>query len=118
MTAAALHSKQQYGMTRENPASTEAADYLLRNLPLRSTFDEYYYYHATLALFIHGGESWTKWNEPLRDLFVSEQRLSGDFAGSWDPAGTWGPYGGRVYATAMAILCLEVYYRYGFDAME
>ena len=33
-------------------------------------------------------------------------------AGSWDPDTVWGGYGGRVYTTAMAALCLEVYYRY------
>ena len=33
-------------------------------------------------------------------------------AGSWTPDGVWGGYGGRVYSTAMAALCLEVYYRY------
>ena len=28
------------------------------------------------------------------------------------PNTVWGGYGGRVYTTAMATLCLEVYYRY------
>ncbi|MFP6612556.1 MAG: hypothetical protein VB835_09625 [Pirellulales bacterium] len=37
---------------------------------------------------------------------------SGD-AGSWDPKNAhWGGKGGRVYATALGALCLEVYYRY------
>ncbi len=36
-----------------------------------------------------------------------------DKIGSWSPAGAkWGSSGGRVYATAMAVLSLEVYYRY------
>ncbi len=40
------------------------------------------------------------------------QRTDGHLAGSWDPDTVWGSYGGRVYSTAMATLCLEVYYRY------
>ena len=32
--------------------------------------------------------------------------------GSWDPVDRWGFEGGRVYATAINALTLEVYYRY------
>jgi hypothetical protein len=61
----------------------------------------------------YGGDEWTLWNEQLRDLLVQDQRQDGSFAGSWDPNDPWGRYGGRVYSTALATLCLEVYYRYG-----
>jgi len=37
--------------------------------------------------------------------------------GSWDPTkDSTGKYGGRVLTTALAALCLEVYYRY--DMMQ
>jgi hypothetical protein len=32
--------------------------------------------------------------------------------GSWDPVDPWSADGGRVYATAVNTLCLEIYYRY------
>ena len=32
--------------------------------------------------------------------------------GSWEPIDRWGGEGGRVYATAINALTLEVYYRY------
>ena len=32
--------------------------------------------------------------------------------GSWNSACIWGGYGGKVYTTALATMCLEVYYRY------
>jgi len=37
---------------------------------------------------------------------------AGSLKGSWDPDPVWGGHGGRVYATAMAALTLEVYYRH------
>ena len=33
-------------------------------------------------------------------------------AGSWAPDTVWGGYGGTVYSTSMAALCLEAYYRH------
>jgi hypothetical protein len=41
--------------------------------------------------------------------------LSGDVTdkdGSWDPYGSSGTRGGRVYQTAVGALSMEVYYRY------
>ena len=34
------------------------------------------------------------------------------YRGSWDPVDAWSPEGGRVYATAILAMCLQVYYRY------
>ena len=111
MTAEALFCKQMLGIDRNNPASLEAVEYLERYPPHRTQLNYYYWYYGTLAMHRHGGEPWEKWNAALRDLVVSEQRQTGTTAGSWDPRDLWGPYGGRVYSTAMATLCLESYYR-------
>ena len=35
-----------------------------------------------------------------------------DEHGSWDPVGAWGSAGGRVYATAINCLTLQVWTRY------
>ena len=43
---------------------------------------------------------------------VDSQRKDGDFKGSWDTDGPWAHVGGRVYTTALGVLCLEVYFRY------
>ncbi|MEW4528978.1 hypothetical protein [Maioricimonas sp. JC845] len=112
MTAEALFCKQMLGISRENPASTEAVAYLVRHLPKLSETNYYFWYYGTLSMFHYGGEEWERWNNGLRDLLVSTQVNSGQFAGSWEPRGPWGPYGGRIYTTAIATLCLEVYYRY------
>ena len=49
----------------------------------------------------------------MQPAVMSLQRQdTGPLRGSWDPDPVWGGHGGRVYATAMAALTLEVYYRY------
>jgi hypothetical protein len=112
MTAEALFCKQMLGLRRSHASSDEAMRYLMQHLPSRTSMNYYYWYYGTLATFQYGGEPWKRWNEEVRDLLVSEQLPRGRFAGSWEPRGEWGPYGGRVYTTAIAALCLEVYYRY------
>ena len=76
-------------------------------------FNVYYWYYGTLAMYQAGGPAWQRWNAAVRDTLVNLQRRDGHKAGSWDPDPTrYGTHGGRVYATALAALTLEVYYRY------
>lgn len=112
MTAEALFCRQILGLDANKTAADEAVRYLLANRPSRSTLNLYYWYYGTLAMFQRGGKDWEAWNDATRDLIISEQRTVGPLAGSWDPRGVWGSYGGRVYSTAVATLSLEVYYRY------
>ena len=112
MTAEALFCKQMLGMRRDNAASQEAAEYILSRLPQRTQFNEYYWYYGTVAMYQFGGAGWQSWNEAVRDILVSEQQTAGQFAGSWEPISPWAKYGGRIYATALSTLCLEVYYRF------
>jgi len=98
-------------------AEEESVRYLLSNLP-RAADQEgvnfYYWYYATMALFQAGGDGWRVWNETLRDLLVEQQvdaSHGSPFCGR-DPRGRRAETGGRVYSTAMSVLCLEVYYRY------
>lgn len=114
MTAEALFCKQIFRIPRDHPSVQEAVAYLLERLPRRSDYDLYYWYYGTLAMSMYQreGQEWDRWNGALRDLLVADQRQSGPDAGSWDPRSRWGRYGGRVYSTALAALCLEVYYRY------
>jgi len=112
MTAEALFCKQMLGIRRTNPACQEAIGLLSTSLPNREKYNLYYWYYGTLAMFQHGGEPWGEWNGAMRDILVSEQLQTGPNAGSWEPRDRWGGSGGRIYSTAMATMCLEVYYRY------
>lgn len=113
MTAEALACRFFLGTQRDDPAAMEAAAYLLERRPGRERANLYYWYYGTLAMFQLQDARWDKWNEALQARLVPTQRKDGRLAGSWDPEDTvWGSYGGRVYTTAMAALCLESYYRF------
>ena len=72
----------------------------------------YYWYYGSIAMFQLGGPYWKAWNGALKNALIPTQKRMGCNNGSWDPAGAWGGAGGRVYATAINVLTLEVYYRY------
>jgi hypothetical protein len=82
--------------------------------PDDGSIDMYYWYYGTLAMFQVGGAPWKKWNAAMVPAIVKSQHQKGSGArtGSWDPLGVWGDDGGRVYSTAVMVMCLEVYYRY------
>jgi hypothetical protein len=90
----------------------EAVDFLRGEIPRRGQENHYYWYYGTLAMFQMQGAEWQQWNTALKEQLLSSQKLHGPLAGSWDPDRQWGQYGGRVFSTALATLCLEVYYRY------
>jgi hypothetical protein len=113
MTAEAWVCRQFLGVGGPGAASTEAADHLLQHGPRRDPYNLYYWYYGTLAMYQHGGEAWTRWNNQVRDQIVQRQHSSGHIAGSWDPdESKYGAIGGRIYCTALATLTLEVYYRF------
>lgn len=72
----------------------------------------YYWYYATLSLYLSGAREFEPWNAALTRAILDGRRKAGPAAGSWDPVCQLGPRGGRIYSTATAALCLEVYYRF------
>jgi hypothetical protein len=82
--------------------------------PADGSIDMYYWYYGTLALFQVGGATWRMWSEKMPDAIRRSQhpKGAGARAGSWDPVGPWARSdGGRVYATALMAMSLEVYDR-------
>lgn len=112
MTAEALTCRLFLELQRTDAAIDEAVAYLLQETPQSGEVNLYYWYYATLALFQLQGPAWETWNTALQQRLLAAQETSGEFAGSWAPDSVWGGYGGRIYSTALAALCLEVYYRY------
>lgn len=94
------------GLLLDDPPST-AAD----------ARDYFYWYYGSLALFqLDGpdGRRWRKWNDALKAALLPTQNGDdrGCRRGSWEPDDYWSLQGGRVFATAINCLTLEVYYRY------
>jgi uncharacterized membrane protein YeaQ/YmgE (transglycosylase-associated protein family) len=113
MTSESLFCRFLLGMPADHPATSEAIAVLASSAPGSSVYDIYAWYYATLASFHAGGPQWDIWNARLQAVLLPLQhRSGGSLAGSWEPDRVWGRHGGRVYATALAALTLEVYYRY------
>jgi hypothetical protein len=113
MTAEALFCRLLMGMPADHPAAVEATAVLAGAAPSRDGYNVYTWYYGTLASFHAGGPQWDIWNNRLQAaLLPLQHRGGGQLDGSWDPDDVWGRHGGRVYATALAALTLEVYYRY------
>lgn len=118
MTASALCCRFALGGSAKVLTATAQGSKLLRSkLPLwddeEGTIDLYYWYYGSQAAWQLGGTDWDAWQQALHRALLSSQRKDGDERGSWDPEyDPWGHKGGRVYATAMATLCLEAPYRY------
>ena len=75
----------------------------------------YAWYYISQTKFHQGGASWTGWNNQFAPQFIRNQNPDG----SWNSAGLNTPEGseGRenmhpVYATTLAALTLQVYYRF------
>ena len=117
LTAVGLLCRFFLGQTPdETPMMRTQADLLAKTPPRwdpeSGDCDMYYWYYGSYAMFQMGGSHWRDWNKEMKGAVVDSQRHDGAADGSWDPAGPWGPQGGRVYATATMVLSLEVYYRY------
>jgi len=74
--------------------------------------DMYFNYYASQALHHLGGPGWKRWNPRMREYLVKSQATTGHETGSWYFEEVWSKRGGRIYTTTLAILTLEVYYRY------
>ncbi|MBL8825557.1 MAG: terpene cyclase/mutase family protein [Planctomycetaceae bacterium] len=111
-TAVGLLCRMLLGWPREQPQLAQGVVYLAGRGP--SPQDMYYNYYATQTLHHFGGPLWITWNEKLREFLVKTQSSTGHENGSWqfEDEHESGTKGGRLYNTCMAIMTLEVYYRY------
>ncbi|MCK6472117.1 MAG: zf-HC2 domain-containing protein [Planctomycetes bacterium] len=119
MAAAALCRVMFGGAALDHPGVLGPCNKILKgNLPKGYPYNLYYGYYASLLMFQKGGEHWKAWNEAMKPALVNGQRKGGpkdgsaaDVDGSWDH-GEESHCESRVMSTCLAILSLEVYYRY------
>jgi len=119
MTAVGLLCRVFLGQTpKDTPIMKTEGELLLKALPEykmdgdQRLVDWYYWYYGSYAMYQLGGKYWKGWQGAMERAVVKSQRHDGDFKGSWDLDGPWAHSGGRVYTTALGVLCLEVYFRY------
>lgn len=100
---------------RQKTSRMEAgARAIVADLPARddAEVDFYYWYYGSLAMWQVSGRGWDAWEAALVPALVDTQNRDSCARGSWEPVDRWSCRGGRVYATAINALTLEVYYRY------
>ncbi len=104
---------------KTDPKVNAGAELLMRDLPAYegTRTDFYHWYYSALALFQYDGPNgplWSRWSKAMIEALVKPQntRPGSCNDGSWEPVDRWSCEGGRVYATAINALTLEVFYRY------
>lgn len=113
MTAEGLLCMEYLGTKRDAPEIADTIAFLLERLPSKSGKEpSYYAYYGTQALFHVQGEPWRQWNAAMSDTLLATQVADGIHQGTWDPTDNWEQSGGRIYATALRLLMLEVYFRH------
>lgn len=99
-TAAALFARRWTGLDRDQ--AEQRSEAVAEAMP-----DDDYVALQFGALATLGSPAWNAANKALKDALLPRQNADGSFQGD-----KWTGYGGSVYATAMATLALETYYRY------
>ncbi|MEX0587063.1 MAG: squalene--hopene cyclase, partial [Pirellulales bacterium] len=113
MTAEALLCRFYLGATKDDESLERGIRYLLEEHPPEVEKPNFYYwYYATQAMHHWGGTAWDRWNGRMRDVLVELQETAGHQAGSWMTVSGHDHRAGRLYATALAVCTLEVYYRH------
>ena len=109
-TAVGTLIQMHMGATLENETINNSIAFLA-NEGISET-DIYFDYYATQIFHHYGGQEWKEWNAAMRDHLVDAQGSDGHSRGSWYFPDKHGEVGGRLYTTAMAVMTLEVYYRF------
>jgi hypothetical protein len=111
-----------------DPFLRAAADRIAKKPPTakeKLNIDYYYWYYGTLALNQYDGPDspnkgrggqWDKWNKAMNEaiLELQDKTETKDICnrGGWLTLDRWSYSGGPLYATAVNVLTLEVYYRF------
>ena len=116
MTGVGMMAVEFFEHKLDSPIVQGGAAYLSQRTEGAGPFFQsnyYLWYNCTMAMFQVGGEPWKRWNGAIRDRVIGLQvQGEGCERGSWPPNDQYGGKGGRIYSTSLAVLTLEVYYRF------
>jgi len=90
---------------------TQGVQYLKKNPPHHFAYYFYYgTYYCAQAMYQVGGADWEAWNRTMtKELLELQIRSPGNEHGSWPQTGS---SGGKIFATATALLALEITWKY------
>lgn len=110
-TSMALLCRMYAGWGREDGDLSNGVALLDKAGPYDNLYSLYF---ATQVMKNWGGEEWLRWNDRFQKDLIAQQETSGAAAGSWKPRtrALHAKQGGRLLTTSLAILTLQVYYRY------
>lgn len=110
-TAMALLCRMYLGWGRDDGDMRAGVALLDKAGPYENLYSLYF---ATQVMKNWGGQEWDRWNDRFQSDLLAQQETSGPATGSWKPrtGAIHAKQGGRLLATSLAILTLEVYYRY------
>lgn len=110
LTAMALLCRMYLGWGRDDGDMRAGIALLSKAGPYENLYSTYF---ASQVMRNWGGEEWARWNKRMQDDLIATQVTEGPGAGSWKPrTGMHTKQGGRLLETSLAVLTLEVYYRY------
>jgi hypothetical protein len=113
MTASGLFSRALIGGDDVKKALDAGIPTVKKDRPDGSNF--YRAYYATQMMHHRGGDDWkTDWHPKVREILLGLQvGTQGETRGSWEPdKGPMGTGAGRLGCTSLALLMLEVDYKY------
>jgi len=109
LSAAAVVARRRLGARVSASRLAEGRRLCAAAPPDPRAVNRLYWYFGARALATDGGAAWDRWRAAAQETLLEGQRRDdGPDHGSWDPEGPWGPDGGRVYATALALMTLAV----------
>jgi len=109
-TAIGLYGRMMLGWPRDYRPLAKGMARVAAQKPSQTHM--YFNYYATMILHYYGGKGWDRWNARMREYLVKNQATVGHETGSWYFEEPHSHRGGRLYTTTLAIMTLEVYYRY------
>jgi hypothetical protein len=107
-----LLGRMYLGWKKNNRALQRGVESLAQTGFQKDNF--YQGYYTTQIMHHMQGPAWEAWNAQMKGTLLPLQSAAGHEAGSWTgPEGEFGTrYAGRLYATSLATMMLEVYYRH------
>ncbi len=117
MSAVGALTTQHLQKKASDAAILGSAAWIMEYKPSRVGLrDVYFWFYGTQVMHNLGTRDWDAWNRAAGETLVGMQQREGCAAGSWSPEKPtkerWSELGGRIMATSLSCLTLEVYYRY------